>query len=282
MKEQQKKKEVIEQNMKECSFFSIAVDSSLVKNEHLLSCFVRFSFLERTLQLPLFFAICPHSTGSGVAHFIFNKLVERLSPFEKLVSVCTDGATNMIDGNMGMTTCLKRLIQQHRATQQIQFNDFHSVWCFAHRLNLTTKDFLEMKGVNFIKTFADWFSDKRRQVLYKTFLSRETPNEKLKKIPQPSDTRWLFYRDVIASILSQRKRVEKFVNSQECFTVFCNSLKSKEDKFGTIVKGEFSFSNGLISSLFLFVDYVLGVLGNDNAFLQQQCLNVWDAWCAVQ
>ena len=228
MKDEQKKKESIVQSMKECSFFSIAVDSALIRNEHLLSCFVRMSFEERTVQHPLFFAVCPQSTGSGVALFIFNKLVEREAPFEKLVSVSTDGATNMIGGNVGMTACLKRLIQQYCSSNQIQFNDFHSVWCFAHRMNLITKDFLENKGVNIVKTFADWFSDRRRQATYKSFLSRENTNERLKKIPQPSDTRWLFYRDVVAAILSQRQYVENFVKGQECFLFFLELVEVQE------------------------------------------------------
>ena len=138
---EQKQKEMLKQNMKECSFLSIAVDSALVRNEHLLSCFVRFSFEERTVQKPLFFAICPSSTGRGHAHFIFNKLVESETPFEKLVSFSTDGASNMIGGNIGTIACFKRLVQQHCLTKQIPFNDFHSIWCFAHRLNLPTKLF---------------------------------------------------------------------------------------------------------------------------------------------
>ena len=159
MEKEQKKKELTKRQMRECSFLSIAVDSALVRNEHLLSCFVRFSFEEQTLQTPLFFAICPSTTGSGQAHFIYNKLVEHDTPFEKLVSVSTDGASSMIGGNVGMVACLKSLVQHHCSTNQTQFNDFHSVWCFAHRLNLATKDFLELKGVNVVKSFADWFSD---------------------------------------------------------------------------------------------------------------------------
>ena len=88
MEDEQKKKELTKRQMRECSFLSIAVDSALVRNEHLLSCFVRFSFEEQTLQTPLFFfAICPSTTGSGQAHFIYNKLVKLETPFDKLVSV---------------------------------------------------------------------------------------------------------------------------------------------------------------------------------------------------
>ena len=160
--DEEKKKEMSKRYMKDCSFLSIAVDSALVRNEHLLSCFVRFSFEERTSQKPLFFAICPSSTGSGQALFVFNKLVEFETPFEKLVSVSTDGASNMIGENIGMIACLKRLIQQLCFTKQTPFIDFHSMWCLAHRLNLTTKDFMEFKGINVVKALTDWFSDRRR------------------------------------------------------------------------------------------------------------------------
>ena len=103
MKEEQKKMGSSKKKHERMLIFSTADDSSLERNEHLL-CFVKFSSQERTFQLSLLFSDSPHSTGSGGAHFIFNKLVERPAPFEKLVSVCTDGATNMFGGNIGVTT----------------------------------------------------------------------------------------------------------------------------------------------------------------------------------
>ena len=150
----------------------------------------------------MFFDVHLLSTGDGVAHFVFDKLVQFNCSFEKLVCVSSDGASNMIGSSNGMTVALKRLIQRHCAEQQVPFNEFHSVWCFAHRLNLVTKDLLECQGLNVVKAFSEWFSDRRRQVSFKAFLSQRSVQQKLKCVPQPSDTRWLFFRDVISSILS--------------------------------------------------------------------------------
>ena len=134
-----------------------------------------------------------------------DKLDEHGAEFQKLVSVATDGAANMVGKYSGMTACLKRLVQQRCSTGRIPYNEFHSVWCFAHRLNLVTRDFMDLKGVNIVKAFADWLSDRRRQVSSKTFLSGTNAGNKLRSIPQPSDTRWLFYRDVISAILFQSR-----------------------------------------------------------------------------
>ena len=43
----------------------------------------------------------------------------------------SDGASNMIGSSNGMTVALKRLIQRHCAEQQVPFNEFNTVWCFA-------------------------------------------------------------------------------------------------------------------------------------------------------
>ena len=103
-----------------------------------------------------------------------DKLDEHGAEFQKLVSVATDGAANMVGKYSGMTACLKRLVQQRCATGRIPYNEFHSVWCFAHLLNLVTRDFMDLKGVNIVKVFADWLSDRRRQVSYKTFCHERT------------------------------------------------------------------------------------------------------------
>ena len=55
----------------ECSFFSIALDSSLVRNENLLSCFARLSFHDHIIQVPVFFDICHDKTENGIAQFVF-------------------------------------------------------------------------------------------------------------------------------------------------------------------------------------------------------------------
>ena len=43
----------------------------------------------------MFFGVCHDQSGNGLAEFVFRKLLEYNVSLEKLVSVCTDGATNM-------------------------------------------------------------------------------------------------------------------------------------------------------------------------------------------
>ena len=252
-----------------------------VGREHIISCFVPFAFEETVVQIPLFFTVCSQTTGNDIALFMMEKLVEHGAILEKLVSVTTDGAANVNGKYSGMTVCLRQLLRQQCTISQKPFNDFHSVWCFAHRLNLVTKEFLCLKNVNLVKSFADWFADRRIQMAYKTFLSRANTQRRLKSIPQPSDTRWLFYQEVVSAILSQRLFVEDFVKTQERFPTFWKSLLEKVD-CGLLIDGQFSFQNARVCSLFLFVDYVLGILGKVNKFLQQRYLMVWDAWCVVK
>ena len=177
LKDESEKKRLFQKYMDECLFFAVAIDSTQIRNEHLFSCFARFSFQDSLIQIPMFFDVHHLSTGDGVAHFVFDKLVQFNCSFEKLVCVSSDGASNIIGSSNGMTVAWKRLILQHCAERQISFNEFHSVWCFAHRLNLVTKDLLECERLNVVKAFSDWFSDRRRQVHFKAFLSQKTFNK---------------------------------------------------------------------------------------------------------
>ena len=267
--------------MEECSHFSIAVDSALIRREHVLSCFIRFAFHESVLQIPLFFSVCSLKSGNDIALFLMDKLLEHGAVFGKLISVSTDGAANMNGIYNGMAACLKRLVKQQCEIRQEPVNDCHDVWCFAHRLNLVSKDFLGLKGVSVVKRFADWFCDRPRQVSYKTFVTQKNTPHKLKSIPQPSQTRWLFYADVLSAILSQRQFVEEFLETQECFPSFWSSLLKKEN-FGMFPESLFSFENVRLCSLFLFADYILGVLGKVNVFFQRRYLMVWEAWNVVR
>ena len=236
LREEHTKKRTCQRYFEECSFFSISLDTVLVHNEHILSCFARFSFDDNIIQVPIFFEVCHDQTGNGIARLVFNKLLENNVNFGKLVSVCTDGATNMTGRSSGMTAVLKQLIREHCALTGSLFHDFHSVWCLAHRLNLTTKDFIDQKGINVVKAFCDWFSDSRRQTAYKTFLARDATRPRQRGIPQPSDTRWLFYLDVVSAILSQKETVDEFIVGQESFTSFWDSLKQQKGKFGELVE----------------------------------------------
>ena len=180
----------------------------------------------------------------------------------------------MIGRASGMAARLKLLIRQHCATRQVPFNNFHSVWCFAHRLNLVTKDLMQMKGVNIVKAFADWFSDRRRQTSFKMFVSETITEEKLRRILQPSETRWTFYHDVVSAILSQHTHVEDFITVMPCFAEFWNSLRQKRQQFGLLVDRPFTFSDVELYHLFQFAEVLRALLKRVNLFLQERYLMV--------
>ena len=112
LKDQERKHTLCKTYMEECLFFSLAVDTALFKNENLISCSVRFSFVNRVIELPLFIRSCPVSSGCELARFIFDTLTERNAKFGKLVSISTDGAANMLGKYNGVTPYFKRLVDQ--------------------------------------------------------------------------------------------------------------------------------------------------------------------------
>ena len=126
-----------------------------------MSCFARFAFQDSVVQLPIFFMVCHAKTGNAMARAIFNRLVEENADFGKLVSVTTDGAQSMSGKQRGMAVCLKRLVERHCASSKKLVHDISTMWCFAHRINLPTRDFLGLKGVALVKSFADWLTNRR-------------------------------------------------------------------------------------------------------------------------
>ena len=161
------------------------------------------------------------------------------------------------------------------------FQDFHTVWCLAHRINLVTRDLMDMKGINIVKAFSDWFLDNRRQTAYKKFIMQDSTRQRLRSIPQPSDTRWLFYRDVVSAILSQRNTVDVFITGHEGFSMFWDSLRQQKEKYGDLVERDFAFQDDTFRSLFQFVEFVLGFLGRVNQTFQERYLMLWEAWCIL-
>ena len=54
LRDQMDEKRQCQQYMKDCSHFSIALDSALIRRAHVLSCFARFAINEPFIQVPLF------------------------------------------------------------------------------------------------------------------------------------------------------------------------------------------------------------------------------------
>ena len=136
------------------------------------------------------------------------------------------------------------------------------------------------KPANVVLLFSDWFSNKRRQVASKQFLTVMKRKAAVKLIPQPSDTRWLFYRDVVQAILSQTESVEAFVLEDDDFPDFWNSLRENE-LCGSSVPEEFSFDDRIIKATVGFTLEMLELLGRVNTVFQKRLCTVSQMWDIV-
>ena len=136
-----------------------------------------------------------------MAAFVLTKLLEKRAVFFKLTSLTTDGASNMIGNEQGLFACLIRQLKNRWLLPVEQADAIKNVWCFAHRLNLATRDMREMPGMAEVFSLADWITSRRVAVTYRKFLKAVDQTTRFRKIPTPSETRWLFYRDVVNIIL---------------------------------------------------------------------------------
>ena len=100
----------------------------------------------------------------------------------------------MISQERGMANELLKLVKTKQNIDLTIGVDVYCLWCIDHGLNLVTQDFKEVPGINFVITFVKWLTASDKLVSYSIF-SRRTSTTKLKKIPPPSETRWLFLRD---------------------------------------------------------------------------------------
>ena len=213
----QEKDHFLEDCFQRCHYFSLALDTGLFGQEHIMSCTVRFVFETKILQFPLFMALCYASSGEEKAAFLFTKLIEKKATFSKLVSVTTDGASSMTGNEWGLLVCLRRLLTRQGILDAERADSIKNVWCFAHRLNLVTRDMKEDPVMRDVFRLADWITSRRVAVSYRKFLKARFPDTRFRKIPSPSQTRWLFYRDVINVILAQFQQIVLFASQNDEF-----------------------------------------------------------------
>ena len=151
----------------------------------------------------------------------------------------------------------------------------------SHRLNLVVRAFESVDNIRNVLKFADWFSGRRKAVAYKKWLCEKYPNNHFKKIPKPSETRWCFYKEVIAALLTQVKEVDEFLASDEDFTSF--------GKMSWPPLGETSPSptacflkNAFIHSHFRFTLFILEKISLVNSKLQHQNMTLPIAWVLIK
>ena len=194
-----------------CMYFSLALDTAQFGLDHHISCVVRFGFDDKIQQENLFFEKVSETTGHGLARFVFMKLLEKQCDFSKLVSITTDGAKNMISQQRGLASEIVQMANNQLGTTKRIGVDVHCLWCIDHRLNLVARDFNKVPNINFEILSIDWITAKDRLVSYTAFVKANRETSK-KKIPPPSDIRWLFYRDALVALLEQTQEVDAFLN----------------------------------------------------------------------
>ena len=115
-----------------------------------------------------------HRKRSGA--FGFQQIGRIWDSFWKLVSVSTDGSSNMIGENMGMIARLKRLVQQCCFTKQTPFHVFSFYMVFDLPAKPSNEGLYGIERGKRRQSFSDWFSDWRKQVLYESFLTEKIFN----------------------------------------------------------------------------------------------------------
>lgn len=260
-----------------CRYFSIGLDTALFGQDHVMSCIVRFSLDDRIEQMPFFLSVCGASSGEEIAAFVFRRLKEKRVPFSKLLSIATDGASNMTGSVNGMVAHLKRMVREEAGRENCILQP---LWCFAHRLNLVIRDFQHVPCINAVIRFLDWFTSKRMAVVYK-WLRQLFPQQRFRKIPKPSVTRWSFYWDSLKAVLSQMEQIEVFLENDEDFGVF---QQEHGHLFGSVTSDNPTgfFSNSFIDAHFHFASFVLERICCLNTQMQEQYSLVHETWESVQ
>ena len=106
---------------------------------------------------------------------------EKNCDFSKMVSITTDGASNMIGQNTGMANEIVKLANEKHHLNKTIGVDIHCMWCIAHRLNLVAQDFKEVENINYVIKFAKWITASDRLVSYTAFartqrIKKKTPS----------------------------------------------------------------------------------------------------------
>ena len=256
VREAQKKAAMIDagllEKFRDCLYFSLALDTAQFGQDHYMSCVSRFGFDDRISQEIMIFEKVSETTGRDLARFVFEKLNEKNCDFSKLISITTDGASNMIGQERGMANEMVKLVNEKLNAPKRIGVDVHCLWCIDHRLNLVAQDFKEVPNINYVIKFLKWITASDRLVCYTSFSRMRFPNIKKKKIPPPSETRWLFYRDTLNAVLDQTEMVDAFLNEANNMEKWRTHVSSSKYPLGKIKDVPFSFMNGLVKAQFQF------------------------------
>ena len=112
-----------------------------------------------------------------------------------------------------------------------------------------------------------------------TGFARRTQQVKKKKIPTPSETRWLFYRESLKALLDKKETVDVFINLRGVREKWSSYISTPKHHLGEVKDVFFSFTHPLVDAHFQFAFFVLDILGNINTIFQMKygfILNFWE------
>ena len=167
--------------------------------------------------------------------------------------------------------------EKHHTNKRIGV-DVHCLWCIDHRLNLVAQDFKEVENINFVNKFLKWITAGDRLASYTSFVAMRFPNDKKKKLPPPSETRRLFYRDTLNAVLDQHEMVDAFLNEANNMEKWRTHVSSSKYPLGQIKDVPFSLMNGLVKAHFQFAAFILDLLGRINEIFQVKYAFVNYCW----
>ena len=176
----------------------------------------------------------------------------------------------------GLVAQLKRMIVRDHGIDNCNIDP---VWCFAHRLNLVICDFQHVPFIKSVFRFCDWFTTKRKAVVYKKWLKQSGQKESFGKIPKPSETRWSFYDDVLGVLLDQIEQVDKFLCDDKDFREMKISLWPYEIITSDIPRK--FFEDKFVIAHFRFARFVLDRVCLTNTKLQERYLLLPHAWVMI-
>ena len=109
-------------------------------------------------------------------------------------------------------------------------------------------------------------------------MSGPTPISQRRKIPPPSETRWLFYGDALTALLDQTEEVDAFLNTNQNRQKWARHIATSKHPLGQIKDVFTTFEHPLVMAHFKFARFVLAVLAEINTIFQAKYGFITDFW----
>lgn len=215
--------------------FAIQLDTSTDRSTAQQCCIVaRYTMKDLTVKERIItFLSIANSTGVGIHKFLAERLSELGLDIKNVIASCTDGASNMMSKNVGVTGLIQKLNPRHVVT-----------WCVCHRFNLVIEDSLKncahiVTLISSISTFGGFIRAspnrmKDWQATISAFSTQFKDVDKRVRPPQTNATRWW----------SKYKTVRFAIQSTSSFLGFYTNLLNLNE-----LKNKLKWSRNQIESI---------------------------------